>query len=90
MVETKQKRQRPGHDYGHTVDLVWYYASEKKDWSGCSCSACGRGIGLEERAVLLTAVYDKREALLCENCSWELLGIEWGKPGWWSAGAVPV
>lgn len=80
MAKAKAKRRRPGRDYGGLVELVWHYSSRKRDWSGCSCARCGKEIGLEDRAVLLYAPYDKREALLCEDCSRELLGTDWHKP----------
>ena len=70
-----QKRNKPGKDYGRLIDLVWYRLSQKRDWSGCSCASCGKEIKLEDKAVLLYAKYDKREALLCGDCAWELLGI---------------
>ncbi len=76
MVNGANKRARPGLEYGGPVELIWYRLSDKKDWSGCSCSRCGEEIGLEDPAVLLWAKYDRLEALLCKDCSWELLGIE--------------
>jgi len=76
IAKGAKQGSRPGIDYGHLVELIWYRSSSKKDWSGCSCSRCGKEIGLEDKAVLLYAKYDKMEALLCGDCSWELLGIE--------------